>query len=101
MRCNHCKRDLKESEFSPSRRNLKHPTCKSCEAKKEEKYRNNRILEEEREKDFDKYFGGYSIFILNTTLPNEHKYTIKNTDGTLFQTNDVYSFREKLKEIII
>lgn len=100
MRCSHCKKELDKSDFSPSRIKLKYPVCKICEAKKEEKYRNNRILEEEREKDFDKEYGGYSIFILNTPFSNESKYTIKSTKGMFFQTNDVYSFQEKLKEIL-
>lgn len=101
MKCAHCKKDLDESEFSPSRLNGPSHVCKTCQAKMEEKYRNRRILQSEAEKDFDRYFGGYSIFILNTTFPKEHKYTIKDTKGNLFQTNNLDSFQEKLKEILI
>lgn len=100
MRCSRCKRELEKSEFSSSRVKLKYPVCKTCEAKKEEKYRNRRILEEESIKDFDTNYGGYSIFILNEIGECEYKYTIQNTNGYFFQTNDISLFKEKLQEIV-
>lgn len=95
MKCNHCKRDLPESAFSP-----RHRTCKKCEAEKEAKYRTQRILEDESEDKFNSFYGGYIIAILNHTRPKEYKYTIKGTNGYMIQTNDLDYFRKKLSEVV-
>lgn len=100
MYCNHCKRDLPETAFSPSRRKLKYHTCKDCENAKSADYTRSQILNEENESNFDRLYGGYIVAILNHTRANEYKYTIKGTNGIMIQTNDIEYFRKKMDEII-
>jgi len=101
MICNHCKRDLPKSAFSPSRKKLPWHTCKECENKKAKTYRINQILDEECESKFDSFYGGYIVAILNYVKKNEYKYTIKGTNGLMIQTNDVDYFRKKFDEVIM
>lgn len=48
------------------------------------------------ETDFDRFYGGYNIKVLNYARPNEYKYIISSTAGETFNTNDFDSFLEKL-----
>lgn len=100
MYCSHCKRELPDSAFSPSRKKLKYHTCKKCESTKAADYRIKQILTDENESKFDSIYGGYLVVILNHVRPNEYKYTIKGTNGLMIQTNDIDYFRKKMDETI-
>lgn len=101
MYCNHCKRELPDSAFSPSRKNLKYHTCRECENTKAADYRIKQALNDENESRFDSLYGGYVVAILNHTRKNEYKYTIKGTNGYMIQTNDIDYFRKKFNEVIL
>lgn len=90
MKCNHCGRELSNSDFTTN-----HRTCKKCEAEKEKRYRTNRILADS----FDSYYGGYVVVILNHVRDKEYRYTIKGTNGFMIQTNDIDYFKKKMDEI--
>lgn len=106
IRCGHCKRELPESEFYPSHLKRGQHTCKKCHnawsVAYQKKYPQILKKQEERieETAFDNLFGGYTVVILNSIRPGEHKYIIKNTNGYLLSTNNVQEFRKKLNEII-
>jgi hypothetical protein len=101
--CSLCHRELPDSEFYPStlRKGLRH--CKKCcyerwGKKNVKKYTES--IKELPEQDLNRYYGGYSISIINFVRKGEYKYIIKGTDGVLVQTNDVQTFKTKLNEIL-
>ena len=96
MKCTICKRDLPEDSFYPS--SIKHYQyqCRECIRKQNNAYQKE--VRESAYKDFDRFYGGYVISILN--YPSPCRYTIKGTKGLLISTNDSNEFINKVKEII-
>ncbi len=103
IRCTLCNQELPECEFYPSdlKRGLHH--CKKCRYKHWGKKSIKKYTESIKELpnfDFNRHLGGYTVSIINYVKPNEHRYTIKGTDGVLVKTNDVKTFKIKLNEIL-
>lgn len=96
--CTICHKELPDSDFYPT--SLKHSLyqCKKCANAKHKKYM--REVKELEDKDFDRYYGGYVVAILNHARPKEYKYTIKGTNGYMIQTNDSDYFRKKFDEVV-
>ena len=95
MKCSLCKKDLPESEFYPSilKKGLRH--CKKCMYKhygKKSNYKYQKSLKELPEGDFDLYYGGYNIRVLNYTRPGEYRFVINATRGKTYKTNDFKDF---------
>lgn len=102
MICSYCGKDLAERNFYPSTLKRKRHICKKCQNKETEPSRRKYLqsLKELPEIDFNRYFGGFSISILNYTKKNEFKYIIKPTRGEIITTNDKDLFLEKIKNIL-
>lgn len=102
VECSLCHKELPESEFYPStlRKGLRH--CKKCcyerwGKKNVKKYTES--IKELPEQDLNRYYGGYSISIINFVRKGEYKYIIKSTNGDIFQTNCKADFLFKINEI--
>lgn len=96
--CTICHRELPDSKFHKSDLKRYHYQCIKCSREK-----NNKYTAEVRDlpnEEFDRFYGGYTVAILNHVRPNEYKYTIKGTDGLMIQTNDIDYFRKKFEEVI-
>ena len=95
--CTICKRELPDEDFYPTYlKNYKYQ-CKECKRKENRKYLKD--VKELDSKDFDNYYGGYMVAILNHVKAKEYKYTIKGTNGFMIQTNDIDYFKKKMDEI--
>lgn len=103
IKCTLCNQELPECEFYPSdlKKGLHH--CKKCRYQRWTKKSTKKYVESLKklqEIDFNRHLGGYTVSIINYVRPNEHRYTIKGTNGVLIQTNDVQTFKTKLNEIL-
>ena len=101
--CTICKKELSDSEFYPSQLKRHNYQCKKCSYEKYNKKNIKKYVEELRNlpnTNFDKFYGGYTVAILNHARKNEYKYVIKGTDGLIIQTNDVDYFKRKFNEIV-
>lgn len=95
--CSICKRELPDSAFYPTYLKRYQYQCKECQQKKNKKYQEE--IKELDNNDFNRFYGGYIVAILNHIRPREYKYTIKGTNGYMVQTNDLDYFKKKLNEI--
>lgn len=101
--CSLCKKELPKSEFYPSNLKKRLYHCKKCiyehyGKKAKKKYEDS--IKKFDEKQFNNFYGGYTITILNYVRENEFKYIIKGTDGYFLQTNDSEEFKVKLNELV-
>lgn len=96
--CSLCKRELPDSEFYPTALKRYQYQCKECTHKRNNNY--NAEIRDLPDKDFNRFYGGYVVAILNHVRKNEYKYTIKGTDGFMIQTNDIEYFRKKFDELV-
>lgn len=103
MICTLCKRDLPETEFFPSFLRRKQHQCRKCCYEKYNKKAQKKYMDSIKkypEKDFETFFGGYTITILNYSKKSEYRYTIKSTKSILLQTNDTEQFMAEVSKII-
>lgn len=101
--CTICKKELADSQFYPSQLKKHNYQCKKCSYEKYNKKNIKKYVEELKNlpsTNFDKFYGGYTVVILNYTKPKEYKYVIKGTNGLMIQTNDVDYFRKKFEELV-
>lgn len=103
IKCTICHRELPESEFTPSFLKRGQHQCKKCVYEKygkkaQEKYLKS--ISELPEKNFDEFYGGYVIKVLNFTRKGEFKYIINSTKGDTFQTNSKDDFLDKINKIL-
>ena len=102
MICKICKRDLPRDAFYNSILNRNQHICKKCHNKKtqegREKYYNS--MKKLHEKDFNRYFGGYTISILNFAQEGEYKFLIKDTTGETLLTSNKELFLQNLKKVV-
>lgn len=104
VRCTLCHKDLPESAFYPSALKRHQHQCKKCSydmygKKHNQKYADN--IKKLPEREFDVFYGGYTIKILNYVRGTECKYNIISTKGNTFSTNDGNDFIEKIKKIVL
>lgn len=103
--CTQCKQYLEEKFFGSNKFRKDHLTriCRNC-INKYVKNKKIRTIQQENSEDianmvFNKVFGGYNIYILNTTRPGECKYNIISTDGMYFMSNDRKEFYKTMEEL--
>lgn len=96
--CTICHRELPDTEFYPSLLKKYDYKCKKCHQKRCKDYNNS--IKNFVEEDFNRYYGGFNIKILNFARPNEYKFIIESTKETArpFYTNDLKEFMDKLWE---
>lgn len=96
VKCTICHRELPEKSFY--KKYLKHYKyqCMDCVRKQNREYQAE--IKNQPQKDFDKYYGGYVITVLN--YPKPFRYSIKGTNGYFFYTNDDEEFLKELQTII-
>ena len=102
VRCTLCHKDLPESEFYPSALQRGQHQCKKCCYQAYGKRNTQKYIESIRqlpERNFDTFYGGYTISILNYAREGEYKYVIRSTDGSVFQTTCKSDFLLKIDEI--
>ena len=67
-------------------------------------YENNKRyakeIKEMPEKEFDMYYGGLNVKILNFVREGEYRYVIESTNGKTLSTNDSKEFMAKINEIV-
>lgn len=97
--CTICHKILPDSQFYKS--NLKRYQYQCIKCCVEKCYKYNSECEKLAENDFNRYYGGYVISVINYVRPKEYKYTIKGTDGFIVQTNDVEYFKKKFDELVL
>ena len=95
VRCTICHRDLPETEFYANYLKRYQYQCKECTKVKNNKYKKE--ISEYPEKEFGRYYGGFTLTILN--YPSPYRYAIKGTNGFFFQTNNINEFLEQIKII--
>lgn len=102
MICKECHKDLSEKDFYPSTLKRKWYICKKCYNKKTEPCRKkyHEELKNLVKEDFDRFYGGYEIKIINWVRKGEFKYFIKSTAGKVIQTNKKDEFINNLKKIL-
>jgi hypothetical protein len=100
MKCIKCRKELPESEFYQS--DIKNHThiCKECKKTVNKKWLENKVIKDECANNFNLFYGGYEIRILNFARENEYKFIIKGTDGYFTKTNDKEEFIKKLLDIL-
>lgn len=102
VRCTLCHKDLPESEFYPSALQRGQHQCKKCCYQAYGKRNTQKYVESIRqlpERNFDTFYGGYTISILNYAREGEYKYVIRSTDGKCFATNDSDAFMAEVGKI--
>ena len=101
MICTVCHRDLPEGEFYPSSLKRGWHICKKCHNKKTapsvKKYQAS--LKTLDDLDFNRFWGGFTIKVLNFARDGEYRYSAKSTDGSICQTNDKGEFVDYLKKV--
>ena len=102
VECSLCHKELPESEFYPStlKKGLRH--CKKCSYERWYKKNNKKYVDSVKkleEEDVNRYYGGYTVSIINFVRKGEYKYIIKSTNGDIFQTNCKADFLLKINEI--
>lgn len=95
--CTICHRELPESAFYPTYLKEYKYQCKECVRKQNNQYRKE--IKESPLKDFNRFYGGYSISILNFVREGEYRYSIKGTNNYFYQTNNVDNFMAELEKI--
>lgn len=103
VECSLCHKELPETEFYPStlRKGLRH--CKKCCYERWGKKNNKKYSESVKnlpEQDFNRYYGGIRISILNFTRKGDYKYHINSTDGFSLKTNSKEEFLSTLESIL-
>ena len=97
--CRICGEELPEDAFYPSTLKKGTPYCKKCYYKKWQKKAASKYVESLKhlpDPDFNHFYGGYNIKILNFAKDGEFRFTIESTEGKVFKTNDPHKFMEKL-----
>lgn len=96
VRCTICHRDLPKSAFYPTYLKRYQYQCKECVRKQNIAYQQE--IKEYPLKDFDRFYGGYIISILNH--PSPYRYMIKGTNGYFFKSNDSSEFIKEVHIIV-
>ena len=96
MKCFCCKKDLPESEFYPSKLKNHDYICKKCFCEQIKEYQNECILNETKERDFERFYGGIKINIQNYPQAFE----IQKTTGEYYITKSKDEFIKKLLDIL-
>lgn len=89
MKCNYCKEELPESAFYPSFVRKHWHICRNC-------IKARKALEGQDAVDFERFYGGIRINIVN--YPQE--FEISQTSGEYFRTKNKEEFIEHLLKII-
>lgn len=100
-RCTLCHQDLPESDFYPSALKKGQYQCRKCTYEHYQKKSNKKYSESLKqldEIDFDRFYGGFNIKVLNYPRPNEYKYVIMPTRGKTYVTNSLEDFMGYLWE---